>query len=209
MNLVVFGATGQVGKQIVQQALYMGHRVRAFGRNVYTTGYLQTDNLELVQGALFDAAEVYNAIRGSDAVLSAIGGGADGTDKTRTLGLKNIIAQMKKAGVKRIVAIGAEGILEANNGKLLMEQEDYPQENIPVSMEHKKAWELLEESGLDWTYVCPSAILDQGPTGNFVTAADHLPASGKQHINAGDLALFMLNELSKNEYNGHRVGIAN
>lgn len=209
MNLIVFGATGLVGKQLVQQSLFNGHHVKAFGRNVYTTEYLQTENLQLVQGALFDASEVYNAIRGCDAVLSAIGGGFDGTDKTRTLGMKNIIAQMKKAGIKRIVAIGGMGILNADETTLLMDQEDYPPEYLPVSNEHHKAYELLNESGLDWTFVCPPTIINAGPTGNYVTQADYPPKQNKYQINGGDLAMFMLNELGKNEYVKKRVGISN
>ncbi len=209
MNIIVFGATGMVGKQLVQQALFMGHHVRAFGRNVFTTDYLQTDNLQLIQGALFDAKDVYDAISGCDVVLSAIGGGYDGTDKTRTLGIKNIITQMKKAGLPRIIAVGAEGVLETEDGRLIMEQEDYPPEYLPVGFEHKKAFELLKESGLDWTFVCPPDIVNEGPTGSYVTAADHLPPSDKHRINAGDLAMFMLNEATRNEYMGYRVGISN
>jgi len=45
VDLIVFGATGMVGKQLVQQALFKGHHVRAFGRNVYTTDFLETKNL--------------------------------------------------------------------------------------------------------------------------------------------------------------------
>ena len=96
MNIIVFGATGMVGKQIVQQALFNDNHVKAFGRNVYTTDFLNNENLQLVQGALFDEKEVYDAIKGCDAVLSALGGGFDGNDKTRSLGMKNIIAQIKK-----------------------------------------------------------------------------------------------------------------
>ena len=103
MNIIIFGATGTVGKQLVQQALFNGNHVKAFGRNVFTTDYLETENLQLVQGALFDEGEVFNAIKGSDAVLSAIGGSMDGTDKTRTLGMKNIIKQMQKAGDRKSV----------------------------------------------------------------------------------------------------------
>lgn len=209
MNLIVFGATGLVGKQLVQQALFKGHHVKAFGRNVYTTDFLETKNLQLVQGALFDATEVFNAIKGCDAVLSAIGGGYDGTDKTRTLGMKNIINQMNKTAVKRIIAVGAEGILKADETSLLMDQDDYPPEYLPVSIEHLKAYELLNESGLDWTLVCPADIIDAGPTGSYTTAADHQPASDDRKINAGDLAMMMLNELSKNEFVKHRVGISN
>jgi len=209
MNLIIFGATGMVGKQLVQQALFTGHHVKAFGRNVYTTDFLENKELELVQGALFDAGEVYSAIKGCDAVLSAIGGGFDGTDKTRTLGMKNIIAQMQKAGVKRIIAIGGLGVLNAPDDTLLIDGEDYPQEYIAVGKEHQKAWEYLKESGLDWTFVCPPDIKDEGPTGSYVTAANYPPTPNNYKINAGDLAMFMLNELKKNEYVKERVGISN
>lgn len=209
MNLIVFGATGQVGKQLVQQALFNGHHVKAFGRNVYTTGFLQTENLQLVQGALFDEGEVYKAIKGCDAVLSAIGGASDGSDKTRTLGMKNIIKQMNKAGVKRIVALGGLGVLNADENSLLIDKDDYPPEYKAVGLEHKKAFELLNESGLNWTFVCSPDIINEGPTGSYITAADYPPSPNKYRINAGDLAMFMQNELEKNEYVKHRVGISN
>ena len=209
MKLIIFGATGTVGKQLVQQALFKDHHVKAFGRNVYTTDYLQTENLQLVQGALFDESEVFNAIKGCDAVLSAIGGSVDGTDKTRTLGMKNIIKQMQKAGVNRIVAIGNMGVLNADENSLLIDAEDYPAEYLAVGLEHKKAYEILKASNLDWTFVCPPNIIDAGPTGHYVTKADYLPEPNHYKINAGDLSMFMLNEIIKNEYVKHRVGISN
>ena len=209
MNIIVFGATGMVGKQLVQQALFKGDHVKAFGRNVYTTDFLNNDNLQLVQGALFDEGEVYKAIKGCDAVLSALGGGFDGNDKTRSLGMKNIITQMKKVGVKRIISIGGMGVLNADENSLLIDGDDYPPEYIPVGKEHQKAFELLNESGLDWTFVCPPDIINEGPSGTYNTAADYAPSPNNYKINAGDLAMFMLNELEKNEYVKHRVGISN
>jgi len=209
MKLIIFGATGMVGKQLVQQALFGKNQVKAFGRNVYTTDYLETENLELVQGALFDEDEVYHAIKDCDAVISAIGGSMDGIDKTRTLGMKNIIKQMQKAGVKRIVAIGGLGVLNADENSLLIDKEDYPAEYKAVGFEHKKAFELLNESGLDWTFVCPPGIINEGPTGTYVTKANYPPEENKYKINAGDLAMFMLKELKKNEYVKQKVGISN
>jgi putative NADH-flavin reductase len=209
MNLIIFGATGMVGKQLVQQALFNKHHVKAFGRNVYTTDYLETENLQLVQGALFDEGEVYNAVAGCDAVLSSIGGSVDGTDKARTLGLKNIIKQMQKAGVKRIIAIGGLGVLNADETSMLIDKDDYPVEYKAVGLEHKKAFELLQESGLNWTFICPPNIINEGPTGEFITHADYPPSPNKYKINAGDLAMMMLNEISKNEYLNKRVGISN
>lgn len=209
MTIIVFGATGTVGKQLVQQALFNGHHVRAFGRNVYTTDYLQTENLQLVQGALFDEGEVFHAIKGSDAVLSAIGGDRDGADKARTLGIKNIIKQMQKAGIKRIIAVGGSGILNADENTLLVDHEDYPKKNIAVGKEHQKAYAYLKESDLNWTMIGSPEIIDNGPTGSFITKADYEPEPNKYRINAGDLAMFMLNELERNEFVRQRVGISN
>ena len=215
MKLIIFGATGMVGKQLVQQALFNGHHVKAFGRNVYTADFLPVDstvkkeNLQLVQGALFDEGQVYDAINGCDAVLSAIGGDFTGTDKTRTLGIKNIIKQMKKASVNRIIAIGGSGILNLDENNLLIDHKDYPKQYIPVGKEHQKAYEQLKESGLDWTIIGSPEIINNGPTGKFITATDYEPQPNKYKINAGDLAMFMLNELTKNEFVKHRVGISN
>jgi hypothetical protein len=208
MKLIVFGATGMTGKELVKQALYNGHTVKAFGRNVFTADLPKDDKLELVQGALFDEGQVYNAIKGCDAVLSAIGGEAGSSDKTRSLGMKNIVLQMQKANVKRIVAIAGIGVLETEDGKLLMEADDFPTQYAAVSQEHLKALNFLKESSLDWTVVCPPMISEGAPTGVFETAENGLPVPNNFKISSGDLALFMLKEAVQNNYLHQKVGIS-
>ena len=207
MKLIVFGATGQVGLQLLKQALWKGDAVKAFGRNVFDLE-VNNEHLEIIKGALFDEGEVYNALKDCDAVLSSIGGSFDGSDKTRSLGMKNILAQMKKANVKRIVALGGMGILNADEDHLLLDTEDYPKEFIPVGNEHRKAYDYLKASGLEWTFVCSPDIINDGPTGKYITSKDYPPEPNLNQINAGDLAQFMLNELEKNEYIQARVGIS-
>lgn len=208
MHIVVFGATGQVGKQIVKQALFNGHHVKAFGRNVFTEFSTEEKNLDLIKGGVFDEGEVLHAVKGCDAVLSALGGSFDGIDKSRSLGIKNIVAQMKNAGVKRIVALGGMGILNFDENTLLIDTEDYPKQYIPVGNEHRKAYEYLNNSGLDWTFVCSPDIINEEATGEFITNTNYPPEPNKYKINAGDLALFMLGELKHNDFVGMRVGIS-
>lgn len=209
MIITIFGATGMVGKQLVKTALHKGHTVKAFGRNVYTSALGENENLKLIQGAVFDEGQVGKAIAGSDAVLSALGGAPDGTDKTRSLGMKNIVAQMEKVGVKRIVAVGGKGVLDDENGQLFIESPSYPREFIPVGTEHFKALEVLKQSSLNWTLAAPPDIIDAGPTGQYVMAATTMPSPNKNKINAGDLALFMVNELENNAFLQQKVGISN
>lgn len=207
MELIVFGATGQVGLQLVKQALWRGHSVKAYGRNVYEMD-IENDQLKKIKGALFDAGEVLHAIKGCDAVLSAIGGAFDGADKARSLGMKNIVTQMQKAAVKRIVALGGLGILNFDDQSLIIDQKDYTEEYLPVGNEHRKAYNFLKDSPLDWTFVCSPDIINDGPTGNYITSKDYPPQPNLNRINAGDLAQFMLNELERNEFVKSRAGIS-
>lgn len=212
MIITVFGATGQVGRFIVSQAIALGYEVRAFGRNVtdLIDRDLDSSALTAIQGYVFDASNVRDAIMGADAVLSALGGSFDGSDKTRSLGMKNIVEQMEQTGVKRIVALGGMGILNADEPEegLLIEQPGYPEEYLPVGQEHLKAYQSLAASTLDWTFVCSPDILNKAGTGQYITAANYAPKPNHYQIAAGDLAHCMIACIEKQQYLKQRVGIS-
>lgn len=211
MNITVFGATGQVGKRIVQQALNKGYFVTAFGRNVESL--IDQDNLNekltAQKGYLFDEKDVAKAIDKADVIISVLGGASDGSDKTRSLGIKQIITQMQKKGKKRIIALGGMGVLNAEDNTLLLHADDYPEEYLAVGLEHLKAFELLLESNLDWTFFCPADIHDKDETGIFITSINYAPDPNHFRINAGDLAMAMLKAATNQEYVQQRVGISN
>ena len=209
MHITVFGATGQVGKRIVQQALNRGFTVTAFGRNV--DSLIDQDNrnekLIAIKGYILDSKDIAKALIDADAVVSALGGSFDGTDKSRSLGMKNIISQMQAKNINRIVALGGMGVLNADDEHLLIDMPDYPEEFVPVGQEHVKAYEQLNSSGLAWTFYCPPNIIDADETGLFSTSINYAPEPNTNQINAGDLALSMLNAVTKNEFVNQRVGI--
>lgn len=207
MKVTVFGSTGMVGQYIVNQGVAHGHTVCAFGRNVFETFSTERKYLELFKGYLFSESDIKDAIKGSDAVLSAIGGAIDGTDKARSLGMKKIVAAMDKKGPKRIIAIGGFGVLNADEESYIFESKNFPQKYRAVTAEHFHAYETLRDSNLDWTFLCPPEIKDAPSSGEYRLNKD-FPAEGQPFINAGDLADIMMRELKKNEYLKCRVGIA-
>jgi uncharacterized protein len=211
MTITVFGATGQVGIRIVRLALAKDHKVKAFGRSIeeMIDEDLRNDNFVAVKGYVFDESQVYEAVKGADVVLSALGGSFDGNDKTRSLGLKNIVTQMEKAGVKRLIAVGGMGILNANEDTFIIDTPGYPEIYLPVGREHLKAYFVLQASSLDWTFVCPPDIKNEEATGLYYTNASYPPEKNNYRITAGDLALFMLNQAVENKYVKQRVGISN
>ncbi len=210
MIITVFGATGKVGKRIIQMALASGNNVRAFGRNMegLIDEDLRNENFTAIKGYVFSNGDVFDAVNGCDAVLSTLGGAFDGADKTRSLGMKNIIAQMQKTGVKRIIAIGSSGVLKDDDYGYILNNPKYPDLYKPVGMEHLKAYEYLNESNLDWTYVCCPDIKDKDATGKYVTNIDYSTIPNLFTITAGNVASFMLNELTGNRYVKKRVAIS-
>lgn len=211
MVITVFGATGQVGLRIVRLALAKEYKVKAFGRSIENMidEDLRNENFEAIKGYVFDEDQVYDAVKGADVVFSALGGSFDGTDRTRSLGLKNIVTQMEKANVKRIIAVGGMGVLNATENNFIIDSPDYPEMYLPVGREHLKAFFVLQASSLDWTFVCPPDIKNEDATGLYYTNANYPPEKNSNRITAGDLALFMLNEAVENKFVKERVGISN
>lgn len=210
MIVTIFGATGMVGTELVRACKAQGYHIRAFGRNVESLidEDLRDKNFETIKGYVFDEEDVLKALRGTNAVLSALGGAVEGTDRTRSLGMKNIVNGMTKAGITRIVAIGGMGLLDADeDGALLMDTPEYPQQYVAVAKEHLQAYQYLKGSNTRWTFVCPPDILQKPATGLFTTKAQY--PTGSYQINAGDLALFMVKELTDNRYVHQKVGIGN
>jgi putative NADH-flavin reductase len=209
MIITVFGATGQVGKRVVAQALAAGHVVRAFGRNVDSLIDADLSNTKLVaiKGYVFDEADVKAAITGCDAIISCLGGAFDGTDKTRSLGLKNIVTQMQQCGVKRIAAVGGMGILNASADTKIIDVPMYPEQYRPVGLEHLAAYNVLISSGKDWTFVCPPNIVDEDASGNYRTNINYPPQPDTGKIAAGDIADCLLQAVTTNQYLHKRVGL--
>jgi len=112
MNLVLFGATGKTGLEVVKQSLAKGDVVTAFVRDPSKLE-LEHENLKVIQGDIFEVASVGQAIQGQDAVVCALGSSELKKTTVRAEGTKNIIQGMKENKVKRLVIISAMGVEKA------------------------------------------------------------------------------------------------
>lgn len=209
MQITVFGANSIAGKYLVKKALAKGWRVTAFDRDIRSLidQDLHTEELHAVKGYAFDSKGVLEVIQNADAAVSLIGGGLDTTDHSRSLGNKTIVQQMRKTGLKRIIVLGGYGILDAD-GRYVLETPDYPAALHAVAQEQLLVYQFLQASSLEWTMVCPATISDEDGKGQYITSIDVLPDTTKRGIAAGDLAEFILQELSTGQHIKQRVGIA-
>ena len=211
MQITIFGAAGLVGKRLCDQALSLGWRVKAFDRKIeqWLDKEEVTPNLEVIKGYMMDATGVAKAIQGSSAVIMALTGNLESGDKSRSIGCKHILAAMQDQKVERLLVLGDYGVLPYESGGYLFETTDFPAELKELSQQYAQVWELLEKTAVQYTMVCTEKIVDAPEGRSYITSVNTVPDAGIPTIQAGDLARFLLREVTANEWLGQRVGIRN
>jgi putative NADH-flavin reductase len=210
MQIVIYGAAGRVGRRLLEQLLAAGHKVIAYDRNIeqWLDKAVVGHELQIVKGYLLDQKEVEKAMRGADIVFFTISGDREPGDITRSGGLKQVLAGMKATGVRRLLVLGDAILLDTDQGTMMGEQEDFPADRQAYASEHIKMFEQLSTSAVDWTLVCPEIVTDEEAARAYVTAINKQPAGYAAEISAGDLARFMVREMTSQEFLQQRVGIA-
>jgi putative NADH-flavin reductase len=201
MRIVVFGASGGTGRELVKQGLAQGHEVTAFVRNpaAYTGG----GRLHVVVGDARDAKAVSVAIVGQQAVLSALGGTL-GDDTLLPESMGHILAAMKQEGVRRLIVLGASGV-DPGAAKRLSGGTRFFLRVLQATMLKKpfrsqRAMQMrIHASDTDWTVVQPPRLLNKPGTGSLRVDGEALPANGTQ-IARADVATFMLAQLTSEEW---------
>jgi len=198
-KLLIFGATGGTGLQLVEQALEQGHTAAAFVRNPSKFNIKHT-NLQIFQGDVMDFASVKRAVQGQDVVLSALGAPASQKDNVRSEGTQNIIRAMETLGARRFICLTTLGI---GDSKAIL---PFYFKYIIVPFILKSAFEdserqekLIMQSQLDWTIVRPANLTNGERTGVYQHGFS-ATAKTKLKISRADVADFMLKQLADDTY---------
>lgn len=203
MKIIVFGATGGVGKYVVKQALEKGMEVTAFVRTPSKLD-LEHEQLHIVQGDAFNKEEVAAAIVGHDAVVSCLGS-SQGMKKSTELEemTKNIVDGMQAHNVKRIVYTASAGInneIPGISGKMVMKM----LKNALI--DHRNAVDYIEANGLNYTIVRPMGLTNSAFTGKYRESKVGIPEKAKS-IPRADVAHFIVKALSDQHYVNTSIGI--
>lgn len=208
MKVIVFGATGTVGRLAVEDLLKAGHTVTAFARSPQKLN-LSDANLRLVSGDAMKLSDVTDAIAGQEAVVVTLGAGMSRKSKIRSQGTMNVIKAMQTHGVRRLIAqstLGARDSWPTLNfwwkrvmfGALL----------APVFRDHELQEQLVEASGLDWTIVRPGAFTDKTTARPVIEDVPNTSRGLDLKIARSELAVFLTRQLSDRQYIGRAVGLS-
>lgn len=202
MKIVVFGASGGTGRELIGQGKALGHEITAFVRNPRLLPDQQ--GVRIVIGDAMDAQAVARAVAGQDVVLSALGPRTLAKDAMLLETMKNILAAMQQNGVRKLIVLGAAGVWpgatnELSAGGKLMTLFLHSVMLKQIFAEHREMQMLIRNSATDWTVVQPPFLSNAPGRGKYRVNAETLPSRGMR-IARADVANFMLAQLSSMEW---------
>jgi putative NADH-flavin reductase len=200
MKTVVFGASRGVGLKVVEQALDAGHIVTAFVRTP-AKFTLQHPNLTVCQGDSMDAAAVEKAIAGQDAVISALGPTRPPVPGMMETSAKNIVAAMKKHGVRRLVSTTGAGVRQPEDKPKLADHLIGALLKLlakDVLLDSAANVKVIQNSDLDWTVVRYPRLNDGAHTGKY--RLGYVSKESGTQLSRADGADFVLKELTEKKW---------
>ncbi|WP_447870752.1 NAD(P)-dependent oxidoreductase [Serratia fonticola] len=204
MKVAIIGATGFVGRRVVDEALARGLQVTAIARQ--KKDLPDNANLTVALGDVADGPWLAQQLAGHDVVISAYNPGwaeADLYEKTAK-GAQQILAAVKQSAVKRLLYVGGAGSLEVAPGVELVDTPQFPENIRPGAQAVRDLRNALKkETQLDWTYLSPAALLEPGKrTGQFRLGTTQLLMKGDApaNISVEDLAVAIIDEVEKPQF---------
>lgn len=210
MKLAIFGGTGPLGQQLVQQALDANNEVVVLARTPAKLE-IQHPNLTVQQGDVLNPDDVSRTVKGADVVLSALGIRRLGYNTTVSEGTRNIINAMEQHEVCRLLSVSSVGVAESRPQAKTMGFL-YHRILIPFvigqSFEDKARQEqVIRDSNVQWTIVRPSSMINDDLTGKY-TVTNEKDFGIQGDISRADVAHFMLNALDNQALNQRAVTVS-
>ena len=197
MNILVFGAAGPTGRQVVEQALLRGHRVTAFIHRPGTLP-LQHERLRVVAGdTTRDSTAVAEAVRGQDAVVSSLGRRKSfRSDHLMVRSMEAIVPAMEGAGVRRLILVSAFGVGDSRRDAPLLPRIVHSIFLRDIFEDKRVAEERVRHSNLEWTVLYPT-LLTNGPLTGKCRIGRRLKLSGMPKVSRADVAHVALEEIER------------
>lgn len=213
MKIALFGATGNIGRAVLNEALTRGHDVTAIVRDPKRLD-LQHPHLYVAMGDVAEPARWEPLVTGSDAVIASLSARHAGNEvHLLATYAGKLLEHLPATGVKRLLWVGGAGSLVTASGVLVADMPDFP-----------KAWKAEAEgqanalaafrashADIDWLYISPAALLEGNErTGVYRLGGDNLlvDSKGVSRISVPDFAAALVDRAEKADRFRRRITVA-
>lgn len=205
-KVAVIGATGFVGKPLVNELTNRGYEVEAIVRDA--SKVQQNDKVTAKSVDVNNVDELAEALKGTDAVINAFNAGWTNPNLYDDFlnGSVNIEKAVEKSGVRRFITVGGAGSLYID-GNQLVDGPDFPADIKPGATAARDYLNKIKENNtLDWTFFSPAIEMHQGTagvrTGKYRTALENpvFDENGRSVLSVEDVAVVLVDELEQNNH---------
>jgi putative NADH-flavin reductase len=219
-KILIYGATGKVGSQVVNEALNRGHFVTAISRDPSKIT-VSHEHISAARGDVLDPENVAELVAGQDVVIvsvrGVVGKSKDPKDAVVYRAVKNVVQALRNIGeaAPRLIHVGGSGSLEVKPG--VTYADTLPMIFIPRKLQTEIEAQVLvleflrEVTDVDWTYATPPKNFTNGKrTGIYRTGGGQLleSQSGRSRISRADFAVALIDEVENPKYIKQRFSIA-
>ncbi len=208
-RILIVGATGGTGRQLVAQALERGYAVTILVRDPSKL-QIEHPHLTVIEGDVLDRASVAEAMRGQDAVVSALGHKRF-FYPTRILseGTRNLLRAMEAHGVARLVCATSLGLGDSAGRMGLY----YTLFTIPMILpfyfwDKAQQEQIIAASNVEWVIVRPGVLTNGERRGAYHHGSEIGSFLKTARISRADVADFMLNQLTSDTHLRTTTGVS-
>jgi len=197
MKILLIGATGRTGQEILPRLIVAGHIVTALVRRPEAI-MNKYEHLVVLTGGVRDPDLVDRAVQGQDAVISTLGPRSLKKDDIQEVLMRNLVAAMTKNGIKRLVNLSAWGAQDTQKSISLMQV--FLQKVVlrNIFSDKMRGEKILFASDLDYVNACPGRLLNKPARGGVKASAE---GTGIKHnMTRADLAQWMVEQLTSDTW---------
>lgn len=205
MRLLVVGATGGLGQEVVTEALTRGHETAALVRNRAVVTFPEA--VEIVEGDVLGLSSLMLAAVGREAVICALG--TPSPRRPSTLleqGTKNLVAAMNQASVSRLVCVTLLGAGNSRVNASLFYREAILRVLAPMLPDKEAQEQTVRASGIEWVLVRPPRFVKR-KSGSSVRAIREGEQGRAGHVVRSGLARFLVECAATDTWVGQAVAV--
>jgi putative NADH-flavin reductase len=202
-KVIVFGATGLMGKQIVKENLKAGNEV-----SVYIRQSEYPENVNIITGELDDESKMAEAINGFDVIVSAVGN-RNYEDPTMVVAPVGKLLAKLISDNQRLILVGGSGLTLHDSKTLRRDLAGQPEFLKNQRADHWETYTNIAPLDINYLFICPTMVVEGDADGNYLSQENYFPKSEAKQISAGNVGHFIATEIVENKFNKTRIGLVN
>lgn len=201
MRIFVVGASGGIGRLVIERGLARGHSFTGLSRESIRIPHWP--RLIAIEGHATDGALLRRELPGHDAVVFALGIDRRGRTTLFSQATRALLGAMRSTGLRRLVAVTGVGTGDTRGrGGFLFDRILFPLFARNRCADKERQESLIAQSDLDWTIVRPAPLVEGMAVEPFQAVTELAPDTVLTRISRPEVADFILGELENPRFIG-------